>query len=145
MKKCMFMLLGLLLGLSHMYAGTSADVQGSWTLSQVEGDDTTVVSTPEEKPANGARYSIFTVGTTTLNIGAADYTFIHSDGASEWVGTADQVNENLTLSGFPPNCGDCGMKVHHFIVRSVTATELVLDLFDEDVGTSTFAHLTFTK
>jgi hypothetical protein len=141
-------------------ADTSADIQGTWTLSQIEmGDTTTLGDTiwidsvnyeivgEADILSDGGKYLYdFPLGTTALSISGTDFVFTYYGGGSrQWAGVTDLTDPVLTLNGDPTNCGDCDPKVLVFIIRSVSATELILDRFDEDYGTPTFAHYTFTK
>lgn len=149
-------------------ADTSADIQGTWTLTQLQAGDTTTLGDTlwiddvnytivglSDILTDGGKYLYdFPLGSTTLSFSGSDYVFTYyGSGSRQWTGIADVVEANgadllyatVTLNGDPTNCGDCDPKVLKFIVRSVSATELVLDRFDEDFGTPTFAHYTFTK
>ena len=147
MKKCMFFLFALMLGLAQMKADTAADIQGLWTLSSLQGGDTTLVQTPEEMTELGSRYTYdFPLFTTTLEIAGANFTYTYYEGASRQSnGTLSLVDADLTLAGAVEECEGCASKILRFGILSVTANEMVLILFDEDLGNSTYAILTFTK
>lgn len=126
---------------------TSDDLQGVWTLTALTGGDTAQVLTPEDEIARGDNYlSDFPLTTTKLNFSGSNFVYTYyTNGERSWDGTFELTGQALTLTGLPTGCGDCSQKVIQFIIRSVSSTELVLDVFDEDYAKSTFAHFTFTK
>lgn len=126
---------------------TADDLQGIWTLTALTGGDTAQVLSPEDEIARGENYlSDFPLTTTKLNFSGANFVYTYyTDGERSWDGSFDLTGQSLTLTGFPTGCDDCGQKVIQFIIRSVSSNELVLDVYDEDYGKSTFAHFTFSK
>jgi hypothetical protein len=126
---------------------TSDDLQGIWTLTSLTGGDTSQVLTPEDEIARGDNYlPDFPLTTTKLNFSGSGFVYtFYTDGERSWQGTFTLIDQALTLNGVVTGCDDCEPKVINFIIRSVSANELVLDVFDEDYAKSTFAHFTFTK
>jgi hypothetical protein len=161
MKKCIFILFVLVLGIAQMKADTAADLQGLWTLTTLQGGDSTMVAgdtvwvdeteyyvlTEAGVLTDGGKYLFdFPLTTTTLNITGTDFIFTYYDsGSRAWSGSFDLADPDLYLYGTADNCAPCDPKTIHLIIRSVSANQLVVDLYDEDWATTTFAHFTFTK
>ena len=146
MKKILTSILGITLFCFSAHAQiTSADIQGSWTLTALEGNDTATVLSAAQIQTNSDNYlHDFPLTSTTLTCSGADFTMTHH-GSGSMSGTFDVVDPALTLHVVPVGCTTCPPKDFKFIIRSSSATELVLDIFDEDEGSSTYARLTLTK
>ena len=124
---------------------TGADLQGLWTLTALEGNDTANVLTPAEIQASSDNYlHDLPLTTTTFTFTGTAFTMTHL-GSSAMNGTFDVADPSLTLHSIPDGCSTCPSKNFYFIIRSQSATELVMDIFDEDEGSSNYARLTLTK
>lgn len=122
-----------------------ADLQGTWTLSALEGNDTANVLTPAQIQTSSDNYlHDFPLTLTTLSINGSDFSMTHH-GTGLMGGTFDVTESLLTLHTVPDGCSTCAPKDFIFIIRSQSTSELVLDIFDENEGSSTYAHLTFSK
>lgn len=124
---------------------SAADLQGTWTLTALEGNDTAQVLSASQIQTSTDNYlHDFPLTSTTLSITGNDFSMTHH-GTGLMGGTIDVADPLLTLHALPDGCTTCEPKDLVFIIRSQSATELVVDIFDENQGSSTYAHLTFTK
>lgn len=146
MKKILTLILCISLFCFSAGAQISAtDLQGTWTLTALEGNDTANVLTPAEIQTSTDNYlHDFPLTLTTLSINGSDFSMTHH-GTGLMGGTLDISDPLLTLHAVPDGCSSCPPKDFIFIIRSLNATELIMDIFDEDEGSSTYAHLTLTK
>ena len=139
-----------ILCISLFYLSASAqisavDLQGTWTLTALEGNDTAQVLSASQIQASTDNYlHDFPLTSTILTINGSDFSMTHH-GTGLMGGTIDVADPLFTLHATPDGCSTCAPKDFIFIIRSQSATELVLDIFDEDQGSSTYARLTLTK
>jgi hypothetical protein len=119
------------------------NLEGLWILRELQGNDTARVLTPaeiEKSIKNGLHD--FPLTTTSLKFSGNNFTMTHHTGGVMG-GTFDVQKNVLTLH--VSSCSTCGSKDFIFIIRKQTPTEFLLDMFEEDEGSTSYVRLTFER
>lgn len=117
-------------------------LQGYWQLTNIEGNDTVVRLTPAELEKSKNNYTHdFPLKSTTLDFnGDNTFTMTHHVGGIMY-GTFNVTKDLLTLHA--GSCTTCHEKDFYFFIRKQTSQELILDIFEEDEGSTSYVRLTF--
>ena len=139
-----------ILCISLFYLSASAqisavDLQGTWTLTALEGNDTAqVLSATHIQTSTDNYLHDFPLSSTTLTITGNDFSMTHH-GNGLMGGAFDVADPLFTLHAIPDGCSTCSPKDFVFHIVSVSSSQLVIAIFDENEGSSTYAKLTLTK
>lgn len=119
------------------------NLEGLWTLKELQGNDTARVLTPVEIEKSTKNFlHDFPLTTTSLRFSGNNFTMTHHIGGVMG-GTFDVQKNVLTLHA--SSCSTCGSKDFIFIIRKQTPTEFLLDMFEEDEGSTSYVRLTFER
>lgn len=119
------------------------NLEGLWVLTALQGNDTARVLTPAEIEKSTKNFlHDFPLTTTSLKFSGNNFTMTHHVGGVMG-GTFDVQKNVLTLH--VSSCSTCGSKDFFFIIRKQTPTEFLLDMFEEDEGSTSYVRLTFER
>ncbi len=119
------------------------NLEGLWTLKELQGNDTARVLTPDEIEKSTKNFlHDFPLTTTSLKFSGNSFTMTHHVGGVMG-GTFDVQKNVLTLHA--SSCSTCGSKDFVFIIRKQTPIEFLLDMFEEDEGSTSYARLAFER
>jgi hypothetical protein len=146
MKKVLISILCISLSCMSAFSQMSlTDFQGSWTLTSLEGNDNEKSLSQSQILESTKNYlHDFPLKSTTLTFNGANFILTHHGGASIF-GTFEFNERTLQLKAPKSDCSSCPPKTIEFVIKSKSTGTLILDIFDEDEGSTSFAHLTFTK
>lgn len=119
------------------------NLDGLWILKELQGNDTARVLTPAEIEKSTKNYlHDFPLTTTSLKFSGNEFVMTHHVGGV-MNGTFDVRKNVLTLH--VSSCSTCGDKDFVFLIRKQTQTEFLLDMFEEDEGSTNYVRLTFER
>lgn len=142
-KEIVLVLLLITFSLPIFAQSSTNNLEGLWILKELQGNDTARVLTPAEIEKSTKNFlHDFPLTTTSLKFSGNNFTMTHHVGGVMG-GTFDVQKNVLTLH--VSSCSTCGSKDFFFIIRKQTPTEFLLDMFEEDEGSTSYVRLTFER
>ncbi len=119
------------------------NLEGLWTLKELQGNNTARVLTSAEIEKSTKNFlHDFPLTTTSLKFSGNNFIMTHHIGGVMG-GTFDVRKNVLTLH--VSSCSTCGDKDFIFLIQKQTPTEFLLDMFTDDESGTSYVRLTFER